>query len=211
MKLNQNFCSRTALISRNKPKNQGATLSGGQRARINLARCLYRDADIYLIDDPFAAVDPSVAKKISNGLVKYLKDKTKVIVTHQSEYLPEADGFYVIKEGKVSKLDHAENDEPEVEAAVSPSEVKLIESKVEVSARLSDSFSALPKFIFYIYSIFLTNQTTCFSKDKTDGKRRAWWYWRKNLPNLLFTGYTDYCSFWLYFVRIGCCFCHFLL
>ena len=116
-------------------RKQGATLSGGQRARINLARCLYRDADIYLIDDPFAAVDPSVAKKISNGLVKYLKDKTKIVVTHQSEYLPEADGFYVIKDGKMSKLDHAENDEPEIEAAVSPSEVKLIESKVAVSAK----------------------------------------------------------------------------
>ena len=144
------------LLSRNKPENQGATLSGGQRARINLARCLYRDADIYLIDDPFAAVDPSVAKKISNGLVKYLKDKTKIVVTHQSEYLPEADGFYVIKEEKMSKLDHAENDEPEVEAAVSPSEVKLIESKIEVSVRLSDSFSALPKFIFSTFCIILT-------------------------------------------------------
>ena len=43
------------------------TLSGGQRARVNLARCLYREADIYLIDDPFAAVDPAVAKKIASS------------------------------------------------------------------------------------------------------------------------------------------------
>ena len=44
--------------------DKGINLSGGQRARINLARALYSDAQIYLLDDPFSAVDASVAKNL---------------------------------------------------------------------------------------------------------------------------------------------------
>ena len=44
--------------------DKGVNLSGGQKARISLARALYADADLYLLDDPLAAVDPKVAKKI---------------------------------------------------------------------------------------------------------------------------------------------------
>ena len=44
--------------------DKGINLSGGQRARINLARALYSDAQIYLLDDPFSAVDANVAKNL---------------------------------------------------------------------------------------------------------------------------------------------------
>ena len=47
-------------------------LSGGQRARISLARALYMDGDIYLLDDPFSAVDTNVAKHISEKLSSIL-------------------------------------------------------------------------------------------------------------------------------------------
>ncbi len=43
---------------------RGVTLSGGQKARVNLARAVYREAKIYLLDDPFSAVDASVAREI---------------------------------------------------------------------------------------------------------------------------------------------------
>jgi ABC-type multidrug transport system fused ATPase/permease subunit len=46
--------------------DRGMNLSGGQRARINLARALYSDADIYLLDDPLSAVDTNVGKELYN-------------------------------------------------------------------------------------------------------------------------------------------------
>ena len=49
--------------------DRGVNLSGGQRARISLARALYYDADIYLLDDPLSAVDPAVAEKIFNQCI----------------------------------------------------------------------------------------------------------------------------------------------
>ena len=63
-------------------------MSGGQKARLALARALYFDADIYLFDDPISAVDSKVAKKIyENTILKMKGKKTLVLVTHQISYL----------------------------------------------------------------------------------------------------------------------------
>ena len=57
---------------------KGLTLSGGQRARINLARALYTDAEIYLLDDPLAAVDTKVVNFLyENAISTFLKNKAR--------------------------------------------------------------------------------------------------------------------------------------
>lgn len=67
---------------------RGITLSGGQKARLSLARALYSNSDIYLLDDPISAVDSKVAKKLyENTLMKMKGTKTIVLVTHQISYL----------------------------------------------------------------------------------------------------------------------------
>ena len=62
---------------------RGVNVSGGQKARISLARALYQNADIYLLDDPLSAVDPKIASKIfERAILTELKDKCVVLVTH---------------------------------------------------------------------------------------------------------------------------------
>ncbi|KAJ3653130.1 hypothetical protein Zmor_019043 [Zophobas morio] len=81
---------------------RGVMLSGGQKSRINLARAVYRDADIYLLDDPLAAVDARVAQHIFNEcILGYLKDKCVVLATHHLKYLRNVKKRYIINEGKV--------------------------------------------------------------------------------------------------------------
>ncbi|KAF2905534.1 hypothetical protein ILUMI_00648 [Ignelater luminosus] len=81
---------------------RGVSLSGGQKARINLARAVYRDADIYLMDDPLSAVDTHVGKHLfEECIVDYLKHKTRILVTHQLQYLKKADHIIVINNGKI--------------------------------------------------------------------------------------------------------------
>lgn len=71
---------------------RGVSLSGGQRARINMARCIYRKADIYILDDPLSAVDSHVGHHLFEKCIReYLKDKTRILVTHQVQYLRNAD------------------------------------------------------------------------------------------------------------------------
>ena len=80
---------------------RGVSLSGGQKARITLARALYREADVYLLDDPLSAVDASVAKHIFQECVmEFLRDKARILVTHQIQFLRNANKIMVLKEGK---------------------------------------------------------------------------------------------------------------
>jgi len=48
---------------------RGVNISGGQKARLSLARAIYSDADIYLLDDPLSAVDPQVANDIFTNCI----------------------------------------------------------------------------------------------------------------------------------------------
>ena len=81
---------------------KGITLSGGQKARLALARALYFDADIYLLDDPISAVDAKVAKSIYEKVILKLKNnKTVILVTHQIPYLFECDKVIIMEDGRV--------------------------------------------------------------------------------------------------------------
>ncbi|XP_054480100.1 ATP-binding cassette sub-family C member 4-like [Anoplopoma fimbria] len=80
--------------------DRGATLSGGQKARVNLARAVYQDADIYLLDDPLSAVDAEVGRHLFEQCIcGLLKNKPRILVTHQLQYLQAADQIVVLKEG----------------------------------------------------------------------------------------------------------------
>jgi len=66
--------------------DRGVTLSSGQRQRISLARAVYSDRDVYLLDDPLATVDPDVALTIFRRVVlDLLVGKTVLLVTHQMQ------------------------------------------------------------------------------------------------------------------------------
>ncbi|KAI8850823.1 P-loop containing nucleoside triphosphate hydrolase protein [Chytridium lagenaria] len=106
---------------------RGVTLSGGQAARVNLARSLYSRADILLLDDPLAAVDAHVGKHIfENGINGSLrKGRTVVLVTHQLHFLPNVDRILYLEddESRFSKLMSeyggvSDNDAPEEKSAL---------------------------------------------------------------------------------------------
>ncbi|XP_014221942.1 multidrug resistance-associated protein 4-like [Trichogramma pretiosum] len=82
---------------------KGSGLSGGQCARVNLARAVYREADIYLLDDPLAAVDPAVARSLFDRCVlRLLRDKTRLLVTHQTQFLRDVDRILQFEAGRVA-------------------------------------------------------------------------------------------------------------
>lgn len=82
---------------------RGVMLSGGQRARINLARTVYKDADIYLLDDPLSAVDTHVGKQLFDECItKYLGGKCVVLVTHQLQYLHKVSRIDLLEDGKIT-------------------------------------------------------------------------------------------------------------
>ncbi|CAG2110663.1 unnamed protein product, partial [Medioppia subpectinata] len=85
---------------------KGINLSGGQKQRVSMARAVYSNRDIYLLDDPLSAVDTHVGKHLfdktigRNGL---LKDKIRILVTNCVSILPNVDQIVVIKNGYFSE------------------------------------------------------------------------------------------------------------
>lgn len=80
----------------------GASLSGGQKARVNLARAIYKRSDYYLLDDPLSAVDTQVGKHIFGQCISgFLMDKKCVLVTHQLQYLKNVDHAILLNNGRV--------------------------------------------------------------------------------------------------------------
>ncbi|KAF9906392.1 hypothetical protein EC991_000722 [Linnemannia zychae] len=81
---------------------RGINLSGGQKQRVNIARAVYFDADVVLLDDPLSAVDAHVGKYLfKNCILGALQGKTRVLVTHQLHVLPQVDYVICMKDGEI--------------------------------------------------------------------------------------------------------------
>ncbi|EIE19385.1 P-loop containing nucleoside triphosphate hydrolase protein [Coccomyxa subellipsoidea C-169] len=87
--------------------DRGTTLSGGQCARLALARALYQDSDVYLLDDVLAAVDAPVAAELWERAIcgPLLRGKTRLIVTHSRRFAAAADSLLRLEGGRVAYLE----------------------------------------------------------------------------------------------------------
>jgi len=84
---------------------KGVNLSGGQRHRVALARACYADADVYMLDDPLSAVDAHVGRHLFDKcLCGLLRNKTRILVTHQLQYLGAADVVLVVNDGRIAEM-----------------------------------------------------------------------------------------------------------
>uniref|UniRef100_A0A7N2MGZ7 ABC-type xenobiotic transporter n=1 Tax=Quercus lobata TaxID=97700 RepID=A0A7N2MGZ7_QUELO len=85
---------------------RGINLSGGQKQHIQLARALYQDADVFLLDDPFSALDAQTATSIFNEyVIGALSRKTVLLVTHQVDFLPAFNSVLVSSDLSIIDLD----------------------------------------------------------------------------------------------------------
>ena len=81
---------------------KGVNLSGGQKARMAIARAVYNDSDIYVFDDPLSALDAYVGMNLFNQVFNdYLKDKTIIISTHALQYVSNFDRIFYVHQGEI--------------------------------------------------------------------------------------------------------------
>ncbi|HVP76922.1 MAG TPA: ABC transporter ATP-binding protein [Thermodesulfobacteriota bacterium] len=86
---------------------RGITLSGGQRQRIAIARAILMDSPIFILDDALSSVDIQTEERILEGLEKFLRGKTSILITHRIAPLRRADRIIVLEEGQVAEVgDH---------------------------------------------------------------------------------------------------------
>jgi len=81
---------------------KGVNLSGGQKQRVSLARAVYADADVYILDDPLSALDTQVGRSVfHNCILTALAGKTRVLVTNQLQLLRHCDKVLMLAKGGV--------------------------------------------------------------------------------------------------------------
>uniref|UniRef100_A0A8C0T0E7 ATP binding cassette subfamily C member 12 n=1 Tax=Canis lupus familiaris TaxID=9615 RepID=A0A8C0T0E7_CANLF len=96
------YVSQQAWIFHGNIGERGLNLSGGQRQRISLARAVYSNHEIYLLDDPLSAVDAHVGKHVFEECIKKtLRGKTIVLVTHQLQFLESCDEVILLEDGEI--------------------------------------------------------------------------------------------------------------
>ncbi|XP_063924548.1 probable multidrug resistance-associated protein lethal(2)03659 [Zophobas morio] len=187
---------------------RGAMLSGGQKARINLARAIYKDADIYLLDNPLAAMDVSVAQQIfTQCILKYLKGKSVVLITHNLKFLNYSDRVYVLEDGKVNfsgKYETLEETPNNVQENGDKASTKLSEKKSEAQVetkehRGSDKINTFTTYLFanerkfFVYLQFLLFVLTQVFINGSDAFLSFWINLRQN-PSSFNTTLLQYFS-----------------
>jgi ATP-binding cassette, subfamily C (CFTR/MRP), member 1 len=84
---------------------KGINMSGGQRQRLNIARSVYSQADIFVFDDPLSALDAHVTADVFRLCLKeHLREKTRVLVTNQLHLMPQMDRIVVMDHGKIHQI-----------------------------------------------------------------------------------------------------------
>lgn len=85
---------------------RGITISGGQKQRLNIARAIYFDADIVLMDDPLSAVDAHVGRHIfDHAILGLMRDKCRILATHQLWVLSRCDRIIWMENGHIQAVD----------------------------------------------------------------------------------------------------------
>lgn len=182
---------------------RGVSLSGGQRARINLARAIYKEADIYLLDDPLSAVDAHVGKHIFEKCIQqFLCDKVVVLATHQLQYLKKCKQVVVFEAGEIaaqgsykeikksdtfSALESALEEEQKVEPEENKEPMQLRkgrqadEKETQITGNVGfDTYKQYFKavrswlFIFFVAFLFIGAQTAISSVDYFVAKWVNW-------------------------------------
>lgn len=152
--------------------DKGVNLSGGQKARISLARALYADADLYLLDDPLAAVDPKVAEKVFDQCIgprSLLREKTRILVTHQTHFLDDADQTILLTNGHLDEIhnekyfeDEQSNKTTEVDSSENNdgdngSHFKIKNAIADVDSIVKDEISSDGSIKWKVWLQFLTS------------------------------------------------------
>ncbi|KAL1420372.1 hypothetical protein MTO96_024205 [Rhipicephalus appendiculatus] len=91
---------------------KGTNLSGGQKQRISLARAVYSQSDIYLLDDPLSALDPVVGSRVFRDVIGnrgMLSNKTRIMVCNQGHYLHNMDKLVLVDGGRIRVYDKLED------------------------------------------------------------------------------------------------------
>lgn len=142
---------------------RGITVSGGQKQRLNIARAIYFDADIVIMDDPLSAVDAHVGRHIMDeAICGLLQGKARVLATHQLHVLHRVDRIIWMKEGRIAKIatfrelmDHDEEfqrlmetttedaeEAKDAEAAAEEAKVETMETPADAAKMAADEKAA---------------------------------------------------------------------
>ena len=82
----------------------GINFSGGQKQRLSIARALSKDANIYLFDDSFSALDYATDAKLRKELKTFLKDKITIIIAQRLNTISDADKIIVLKDSEITGM-----------------------------------------------------------------------------------------------------------